>query len=264
VLLVNDSDIAVEPPYLKQVVAGLADPRVGMVTCLYRASGDTAPARWEALGVATDFAPGVLVAPLVGIDGFALGSTMAFRREQLDAIGGFAAIRDYLADDYQLGMRIAGLGYRTMLAPVVVETHLGGDTWGDVWRHQLRWSRTIRVSRRAGYCGYLATQASFWAIVAACAAQWWPAGIALAARLATAWLVGGAVLGDRTVRLRLWLVPIRDLWGFAVWIAGLVGDSVQWRDQKLHLSPDGRIVSVTIAGSKAGDNDYLSETQGRD
>ena len=110
ILLVNDSDILVEPDYLRRVVAPLEDPKTGVVTCLYRARAETWPGRWEAIGIATDFAPGVLVAPLVGVAGFALGSTMVFRAEQLAQIGGFAALESYIADDYQLGAHITRLG----------------------------------------------------------------------------------------------------------------------------------------------------------
>ena len=156
-LLVNDSDIVVEPGYLRAVAAPLADPAVGLVTCLYRARAESWPSRWEALGIATEFAPSVLVARLLGVAEFALGSTMAFRAEDLREIGGFAAIADYLADDYQLGRHISALGYRIEFAPVVVETDLGAESWADAWRHQLRWSRTIRVSRPVGLlrlCGH--------------------------------------------------------------------------------------------------------------
>ena len=241
ILLVNDSDIRVEPDYLRRVVAPLEDPRTGVVTCLYRARAESWPGRWEAIGIATEFAPSVLVAPLVGVAGFALGSTMVFRAAQLKKIGGFPALESYLADDYQLGAHIAKLGFRVVLSKVAVETNLSGASWGEVWRHQLRWSRTIRVSRTAGYYGYLATQAAFWSMVAAVAGHVWIAVAVIGVRLVTGLVVGRGVLGDTQV-LRYWyLIPLRDLWGFAIWIAGLSGDTVEWRGKKLQLSPDGRI-----------------------
>src|SRR5262249_24655154 len=150
-LLVNDSDIVVEPGYLRAVTAPLADPKIGLVTCLYRAAADSRASRAEALGIATEFAPSVLVARMLGVADFALGSTMVFRADALRKIGGFGAIVDYLADDYQLARHIADLGYRIHFAPVVVETDLGAESWTQTWRHQLRWSRTIRVSRPGGY-----------------------------------------------------------------------------------------------------------------
>ena len=132
VLVVNDADIRVPPDYLARVTAPLADARVGLVTCLYRPVGDSFAARFEGLGVATDFAPSALVARLLGVDEFAMGSTLAFRREDLERIGGFAAVADYLADDYQVGHRIHALGLKCVLSDVVVETHLGGG-WRQVW-----------------------------------------------------------------------------------------------------------------------------------
>lgn len=242
VLVINDSDIVVEKDYLRTVVAPLEDPNAGLVTCLYRASGEAWPARWEALGITTDFVPSVLVARAIGIAEFALGSTMALRAEDLARIGGFAAIGDYLADDYQLGRRITELGYRIVLAPAVVETRLSDESWGAVWRHQVRWSRTIRVSRTAGYFGYVITNVSVWALVAAAVGAWPAAVAALAIRLLAGIVTGRFVLKDRNAA-RLWfLIPFRDLWGFAVWVAGLAGSTVEWRGIKLRLNREGRIV----------------------
>src|SRR5207248_7118078 len=141
------------------------------VTCLYRPIGGTFPARFEGLGVSTDFAPSTLVARLVGVDEFALGSTMSFRRADLERIGGFAAIADYIADDYQLGHRLHALGLKCVLSDVIVETHLGGS-WTEVWNHQIRWARTIRVSKFFGYIGLPVTFATFWALVAVAAGHW--------------------------------------------------------------------------------------------
>jgi ceramide glucosyltransferase len=239
ILVVNDADIRVAPDYLTRVTAPLADPRVGLVTCLYRPVGDTFAARFEGLGVATDFAPSALVARLVGVDEFAMGSTLAFRREDLGRIGGFAAVADYLADDYQLGHRIHALGLKCVLSDVVVETHLGGG-WPQVWQHQVRWARTIRVSRFGGYLGLPLTNATLWAVVMAAGGRW-DLGIALLAiRLVMALASGWGVLRSRDV-VYLWLVPARDLFGFAVWVAGLFGDSVVWRGKRLRLDRDGKI-----------------------
>ena len=242
VLLVNDSDIAVEPGYLRAVTAPLDQPGVGLVTCLYRAAAESWASRFEALGIATEFAPSVLVARLLGVAEFALGSTMVFRAETLRRIGGFAAIANYLADDYQLGRRIAQLGLRIEFAGVVVETDLGAGSWTQVWRHQLRWSRTIRVSRSLGYYGYVVTHATLWGLVALAAHQWQAAVLALGVRVVAGVWVGAGILGDRKVRRDFWLIPLRDLFGFAVWAAGIFGDTVQWRDRQLKLRPDGRIV----------------------
>jgi ceramide glucosyltransferase len=246
-LLVNDSDIRVEPGYLRSVVAPLEDPHIGLVTCLYRARSDSWASHFEALGIATEFAPSVLVARLLGQAEFALGSTMVFRAAALAKIGGFQTIAKYVADDYQLGWHIRQLGYRIEFAPVVVETDLGAGTWAHTWNHQVRWSRTIRVSRPGGYYGYLITHATFWALVAFAAGEWWAGALALAIRMIAGVLVGAAILRDRTVLPRFWLIPLRDLFGFAVWAAGVFGNRVQWRDRSLLLGPGGVIQPIDPA-----------------
>ena len=243
-LLVNDSDIVVEPGYFRTVVAPLQDPEIGLVTCLYRAHSDSWASHFEALGIATEFAPSVLVARLLGQAEFALGSTMVFRADALRRIGGFQAIAKYVADDYQLGVHIRRLGYRIEFAPVVVETDLGAGSWAHTWNHQVRWSRTIRVSRPGGYYGYLVTHATLWAMLAFAAGEWWAGALALAVRMIAGVLVGAAILKDRQVLARFWLIPIRDLFGFAVWTAGAFGNRVKWRDRSLILEPGGVIHTI--------------------
>jgi ceramide glucosyltransferase len=239
VLLINDGDISVEPDYLSLVVGMLADPHVGLVTCLYRGRGSSIASKAEALGIATEFAPSVLVARLIAAGGFALGSTMALRVADLQAVGGFAAIREYLADDYQLGARIARLGKHVALSDSVVETNLGAGSWRDVWKHQIRWSRTIRVSRPAGYFGYIVTQTTFWSILAALGGYWPIAVASLAVRMISAAAAMNA-LGDVPAS-KVLLVPFRDLFGLAVWAAGMVGRQVEWRGLRFRLLSDGRI-----------------------
>jgi ceramide glucosyltransferase len=244
VLLVNDGDIVVAPDYLTRVIGLLEDPMVGLVTGLYRARGASLAANAEALGIVTEFVPSVLVARLLSSSGFALGATMAFRAKDLAAIGGFASIREYLADDYQLGARIAALGKRVAMCDSVVVTNLGAGSWRDVWKHQVRWSRTIRVSRPAGYLGYLVTQATFWCVIAALAGHWRIAlageAVRLLAAAASMWAAGE----KRTHRLLL--VPLRDLFGFAVWCVGIAGNTVEWRGLRFHLRRDGRLVRDTV------------------
>ena len=242
VLLVNDSDIRVAPDYLHRVVAPLEDPGVGLVTCLYRARSASWPGRFEALGIATDFAPSTLVARAIGVRESAFGSTMLFRAEDLARIGGFAALADYIADDYQLGRRIHDLGKRIVLARPVVETSLADRTWGDVWRHQLRWARTIRVSRGGGYAGLPLSNATLWSVALAAAGLWWAAAPLFLLRLAMALVVGRFFLEDRRVPASLFLVPLRDLAGMVLWAAGLFGSTVDWRGAKLRLNREGKIV----------------------
>src|ERR1017187_7826573 len=167
ILLVNDSDIRVAPDYLQQVVAPLADTQIGLVTCLYRgAPARTMGSRLEALGISTDFVPGVLSARFLekGLH-FGLGSTLVFRRHDLASIGGFEAFLDYLADDYELGRRIAASGKRVELSAATVTTFLPAYTLRQFWRHQLRWSRTIRDARPGGYLGLIFTFGLPWALL---------------------------------------------------------------------------------------------------
>lgn len=240
ILIVNDADIRVEQDYITRVTAPLADPKTGLVTCLYRGVGSTFPSRMEGLGIATDFAPSILVARLVGVDDFAMGSTMAFTRATLTRIGGFTVIADYLADDYQLGQRIHDLGMKCVLSDVVVTTHLGGN-WHDVWMHQVRWLRTIRVSNFGGYLGLPITFATVWVLAAAVVGSYQIALLTLAARMLMATVSGWWVVGSRDT-LWLWpLIPLRDLFGAAVWVTALFGKTVLWRKRRFWLDRRGRI-----------------------
>ncbi len=241
-LLVADSDILVPPGYLEQVTAPLHDPGNALVTTLYRARGASLAARWEALGIAIDFAPSVLVAPLVGIREFGLGATIVFRAADLEKIGGFAAVRDYLADEYQLAKKLTGLGTRAYMSEVVVETSIGAGSWAEVWRHQVRWARTIRVSRGDGYLGLPVTHAGLWILVAWLAGATQAAVALLLLRLAMAFLAGVVVVRSPLARLGFCLAPLWDLWAFVVWLAGLWGNTVTWRQGVLRLMKDGKLV----------------------
>ena len=217
-LIVNDSDIRVERDYLRRIIAPLADEHVGMVTCLYRGvPAPTIGSQLEALGISTDFCAGVLVAQKIeeGLY-FGLGSTLAFRRKDLDRIGGFHLIVDFLADDYELGRRIAALGLKVVLSDVVVETYLPAYEVRGFLDHQLRWARGVREARLAGYIGLVSTFGLLWAllnVIAAHAAPWSWAVLAavFALRVAVAVAVGNSVLQDSRVPAQLWLLPLRDL-----------------------------------------------------
>lgn len=244
ILIVNDSDISVPPGYIGDVTGPLADHGIGLVTCLYRAETHNWPSRLEALAIATDFAPSTLVARLFGVSDFALGSTMAFRRADLDRIGGFQAVAEYIGDDYQLGHRLHALGLRNVVSHVVVSTRLASGSWLGAWRHQVRWSKTIRLSEGAGYLGLPITYASLWALIAALFGMWWIALPLLAIRLAMA-ILSGRSLGTSDIWRFCYAIPVRDLCGVAVWAAGLFGHTVVWRDQKLRLDGEGKIISKT-------------------
>ena len=239
--VVNDSDIKVTPSYLAEVVRPLADPRIGVVTCPYRAVARTTPAAWEALGIATDFMPSALAAQLVGVREFGFGSTLAFRAADLEAVGGFAAVADYLADDYQLAKRITGLGKRALLSTYTVETALGAGTWRGVWTHQVRWGRTIRVTKGAGHLGLPITHAGAWVLVAIGLGAWIPAAALLAVRVGSALVTGWLVLRSTIARRFCWLAPVWDLYALCVWAASYAGREVRWRERVLSIDKEGRI-----------------------
>jgi ceramide glucosyltransferase len=239
--LVNDSDVAVEPNYLNEVTAPLAKEAVGVVTCLYRARAGAWPGRWEALGIAIDFAAGVLVAPLVGIREFGLGATLVFRARDLAAIGGFEVLEQYLADDYQLALRITKLGKRVELSRTVVETALGEDSWGGVIQHQVRWARTIRVSRGDGYWGLPVTHAGVWALLSLALGFPWIGLAIMAARWSSAYATGVLVLRSPTARAAWILAPVWDCFAFGIWVAGAMFNTVRWRGKRLKLQADGTI-----------------------
>ena len=242
-LIVNDSDITVPAGYLHDVTAPLSEPSVGLVTCLYRAEAHDWPSRFEALAVATDFAPSTLVAPWFGVSEFGLGSTLAFRKADLERIGGFPAIADYLADDYQLGRKLHSLGLRNLISQVVVSTRLSAGSWRSAWKHQLRWARTIRWSRGGGYAGLPVTFATLWALAAAVSGHW-PAALGLLAiRITMALACGGFVLKSADVLKYFYLIPVRDLVGVVVWAAGLFGNTVEWRGRRLRLDRNGKIIT---------------------
>jgi ceramide glucosyltransferase len=246
-LLVNDSDIRVPSDYLRQVIKPLTDDSVGLVTCLYRGvASPTLGSRLEALGISTDFVPGVLSARFLekGLR-FGLGSTLAFRRRDLEAIGGFETLLDYLADDYELGRRIAATGKRIELSPAIVVTFLPAYTMSQFFRHQLRWSRTIRAARRWGYAGLLFTFGLPWALATLLAAQgaawaWALLALTLVARFAVGSLAANAVLNDVQFFRFIPLLPLRDLIAPFIWAASFMGNRVHWRGDVFDLK-DGRL-----------------------
>ena len=249
-LLVNDSDICVEKDYLRRVIAPLVDERVGMVTCLYRGVADpTLGSQLESLGISTDFCAAVLVASqLEGGLSFGLGSTLAFRRADLERIGGFRSIVDFLSDDYELGRRITTLGLQVLLSDLVVETHLPAYDLRGFLAHQLRWARGVRDSRTGGYIGLVSTYGLMWALLTvissgAVAWSWEVLGATALLRLAVAIVVGKVVLEDRGLLRNLWLLPIRDLVAVGVWIVSFAGHTVTWRGDRFILK-NGRLIRI--------------------
>ena len=216
--------------------------QVGLVTAPYRGQAHgTLGSKLEALGISTDFFPGVLVA--LKLDGeirFGLGSTLAVSRVALDAIGGFAPLVDSLADDYELGHRIAQAGFAVALSREVVDTSVPAYDLSGYLAHQLRWARGIRDSRKAGYLGLIFTFGLPWAILNAVASGFALESLALLsmaclARVTVALAVGVGLLGDRQVLRDLWLLPVRDLAALGVWVWSFAGNTVTWRGQRFTL-----------------------------
>jgi ceramide glucosyltransferase len=245
-LLVNDSDIRVSPRYLTRVMAEFAAPRsnkpVGLVTAPYRGlSHGTLGSKLEALGISTDFFPSVLTS--LKLDGeirFGLGSTLAVSRPALEAIGGFAPLVDCLADDYELGHRIAQAGYAVTLTREIVDTSVPAYTLPGYFAHQLRWARGIRDSRIWGYLGLIFTFGLPWAIFNAIASGFAIESLALLsltclARVTVALSVGVGILNDGQVLRDLWLLPLRDLFALWTWIWSFAGNTVTWRGQTFAL-----------------------------
>ncbi|RSL17153.1 ceramide glucosyltransferase [Edaphobacter aggregans] len=246
-VLINDSDIRVSPNYLTRVMGSFADSSVGMVTAPY--IGRTAQSRpsltlWsrlEALGISTDFMPGVLTArKLEGGIHFGLGSTLATSKAALAKAGGLESLVECLADDYEMGARIAAAGYRIELSAEVVETSVPAYTFRGFRDHQLRWARTVRDSRKLGYLGLAITYALPWAVMTCIASGFdlWSftlLSVVLLARVSVALAVGVGVLRDGQVLRDLWLLPLRDFFGLVFWLWSFAGDTIVWRGERFHL-----------------------------
>ena len=250
-LIVNDSDIRVSPRYLARIVQPFAAPEknkaVGMVTAPYRGRAHgTLGSKLEALGISTDFFAGVLVS--LKLDGeirFGLGSTLAVSRDALNKIGGFAPLVDELADDYELGLRVAQAGYSVHLAREMVETSVPAYNLRGYFAHQLRWARGIRDSRRWGYLGLMFTFGLPWAVINLIASGFSVDSVALLslacmARVSVALAVGVGVLGDRQVMRDLWLLPVRDFAAMWVWVWSFASNEVEWRGERFLLR-DGKL-----------------------
>ena len=243
-LVMSDSDIRVTPAMLRTIAAEFSDPRLGVATCPYRAV--PGPSFWstlEAIGMNTEFWGGALTARLVerGVH-FAVGPTLAARRKVVESVGGWDRLSRYLAEDFVLGRRAAEAGYGVILSSYVVEPRIGSQAFLANLAHRLRWNRSTRRSRPAGYLGQVFTNPlPLTLILVAVAPGAWPALIGTALlRAWTAYEVAVLTLKDRP-RFRLWtLLPLQDLLSFALWIAGFFGNKIRWRGRRYRLLPDGR------------------------
>jgi ceramide glucosyltransferase len=258
VLALSDADVRVRPDYLRRSVAPLASPRAGLTTCLYRGRGFFGlPSVIESLLINCDFVPLVLTAHLIGQRN-ALGASLVFKREALEAMGGFPALADYLADDNMLGDGIKRAGYTVELLPYVVETILDSTTVADVWRHQVRWARTYRVLQPAGwFASGVVTHAVTWGVLTVLATGGAPLGwaalaTAIAVRLGTLRAIM-RMLRERDTPRHLWMVPLKDLGFTAVWLASWLGRDVVWSGARLRVQRDGRMVPLDAVASPSPD-----------
>jgi ceramide glucosyltransferase len=242
-LLINDSDIRVEPDYLQRAIAPLEDIRVGLVTCFFKGvAAGTLGSKLEAISIAADFIPGVLCATrLKGQLDFAMGSTLAFRRGTLDTIGGLESLSDHLADDYELGNRTFRAGLEVKLADCIPEHCLPDYSFAQFFEHQLRWVRTVRSARPRGYAGLILTFAIPWSLIGVLAAPGtaWPwilLSAAVVLRFAVALVFEVFILDYRSGLRDLWLLPIRDGLALVIWISCYLGRTVIWRGKKFEVA----------------------------
>jgi ceramide glucosyltransferase len=241
IVIVTDSDVRVDPGFLRAIAGEFRDPEVGGVTCLYRGLTDGSfAAGLETMGNSTDFAPGVLVNWLGGKIDFMLGAIMATTKKNLAEIGGFEALVDYFCDDFELGNRIAKKGHPIELSPFPVSIVYPRETLAEAFRHQVRWNLSIRYSRAAGHLGLIFTQGLPWTILAAILAP--SATIALAyvaayvvLRSEMARTVGVWGMQDRALRAKLALLPVRDAFAFVVWLVSFFPQRIRWRDKEFYV-----------------------------
>lgn len=242
-LVISDSDIRAEPNLLRQLVAEFQAGDLAVTTVPYRAvPGRSFWSRLEALGMNTHFWAGVLVARLIEGMQFTVGPTSAVRRRALEQLGGFESFREYLAEDFVLGKRAAERGMKVGLSRHVVEHRIGSQDFRANMRHRLRWARSTRRSRPAGYWGELFTfPLPLALLLLGVEPSWWPLALtAVAGRLIASVSVAGWVLRDRWTLERLHLLPLEDCLAFLTWLLGFFGNEIEWRGRRYRLHPDGR------------------------
>jgi ceramide glucosyltransferase len=246
-LVMSDSDIRVTAGMLNAIAAEFADPAVGLATCPYRAvPGRSVWSTLEAIGINTEFMGGVLVARMLEGMKFALGPTIVARRATLERIGGFDAVKDYLAEDFVMGKLAAERGDGVILSSYVIEHRIGAQGFLANVKHRLRWNRSTRRSRPAGYIGQIFTNPLPLALMLWIARPaWWPlAAVALGLRAAAGWAVAEYALHDPLTRRLWWATPIQDILSFFAWIGGFFGNTILWRGRRYYLLSDGRFELV--------------------
>ena len=247
ILVTSDSDVEVAPNYLREVVAPMLAPEVGMVTCLYR--GKNVAGFWSgltAIGMSVEMTAGVVVANLLEGMKFGLGPTIAVKKEAVEKIGGYQVLGEYFANDFMIGNLISRAGYQVVLSDHVIDHVVNQKTLQKMWENQLRWAKSTRYSRPRGHLGSALVFAVPFGLLGllAAAGLGMPAlglillGAALMNRLIESWLVGWGVVRDRVALTQVWMYPLRDLLGFVVWVASYAGASSVWRDSKYELRGD--------------------------
>lgn len=255
-LVMTDSDTrALSPHLLATLAAEFEDERLGVTTCPYRAV--PGPSLWsalEAVGMNTEFLGGILVARLIEGMRFGVGPAMAARREALEKIGGFDRLKEYLAEDFMMGKLAAEAGYKVALSSAVVEHRIGAQGFRANLGHRLRWARSTRRSRPAGYVGQLFTYPLPLALLLlAVRPDWWLVAAALLLlRALAAWAVAGWALHDPLTARKPWMVPLQDLASFTLWIAGFFGNTVSWRGRRYVVFADGRFAPAPTEPASSG------------
>jgi ceramide glucosyltransferase len=244
ILVTADSDVEVSSTYLREVATPLLDPQVGLVTCVYR--GKNAAGFFSALtaiGMSVEMTAGVLVANLLEGMKFGLGPTVAVRKDSLAKIGGYAALQDYISNDFAIGNLIAEVGYRVVLSGHIIDHVVNQKSFNRMWQNQLRWAQTTRYSRPKGHFGtglIFSMPYGLFGLLAAGGLGHWGLGamllgVAVLNRWAEAWLAGWMVVRDPQVWRAPWLYPLRDMLGFVVWVASYMNLRYVWRDSRFEL-----------------------------
>jgi len=267
-IVIADSDVRVGSDYLRTVMAPLADKKVGLVTCLYRsARASNLPSRLEAIGIAAEFVPGVLMSRVLDGMRFALGASMATSLDRLRSIGGFQAIADHLADDFMLGHLMSRAGYRIHLSRYVVEVSQPPVSFTTMVKHQIRLSRGIKACRPLGHLGLVltfGTVLSFFYLLASAGSAWSLRllCVTLACRMIMGWVVGVHWLRDEVLCANFWLLSLRDLFSFMVWASSFTGRKVEWRGQLFELIDGGRMIQVVRDGFRKDANSSADSATG--
>ncbi len=244
ILVTTDSDVEVDPGYLREVVSPLMELKAGMLTCVYRGKNVSGFfSGLTAIGMSVEMTAGVLVANLLEGMRFGLGPTTVVRKDALASVGGYEALKDYIAYDFAIGNLIAKAGYRVVLSGHIIDHVVNQKSFRQMWQNQLRWAQTTRHSRPKGHFGsglVFAMPYGILGFLAAAGLGQWKLGILLLGaavlnRLIEAWLAGWLVVRDPQIRHAPWLYPLRDLLGFAIWFASYLNLRYEWRDNRFEL-----------------------------